>query len=68
MITRCIMCRRDAIVKDRVYIDPRSGDDPTPVWHRGWICDECGVIHWAWPAEDVETYPSDIGGKRVDTD
>jgi len=59
--TRCISCRRDALVKRMVFIEPTSGDDSTEVYLRGDICDDCMVIYWAWP---VEAFKSPFADKR----
>lgn len=59
MITRCIICKKDAIVKDKVFCEPLSGEDSTAMYFRGWICEDCSIVNWAWDAEDEST-PSDI--------
>lgn len=30
------------------WIDPKSGDDPTPIHHFGTLCPSCVAVHWAW--------------------
>lgn len=52
MTTRCVMCGRDAIVHDSEFVEPFSGDDPSPMYRRGWICINCETVHWAWRVED----------------
>lgn len=55
--TRCCICRderRYGPLKDRVYIEPTSGSDLTEKYIRGWMCEECAVVHWAW---DVDINP-----------
>jgi hypothetical protein len=52
--TRCCICRgtrQYGELEDRIFVEPTDGDDPTPQYTRGWMCEECKTIHWA---EDVE--------------
>jgi hypothetical protein len=51
MPTRCCIChgeRQVGELRDRVYVEPRSGEDAEPEYTRGWMCEECAVVHWAW--------------------
>jgi len=55
VVRRCINCRGERQVgeiKDRVYIEPMSGEDSSPVVLQGYICEECAIIHWAWAADE----------------
>ncbi len=48
--TRCCICRGHRQVgelKDRIFVEPRSGEDSTAEYTRGWMCEECQIIHWA---------------------
>lgn len=65
MITRCIACRKNAIVKDMVWIEPLSETDSTPMYLRGLICQDCAVVHWAWEFDET-TDLTDIGGLAHD--
>lgn len=51
--TRCCICRGHRQVgelNDRIFVEPTSGEDTSPQYIRGWMCEECLVVHWAWDA------------------
>jgi len=53
---RCICCRGQRQVgeiQERVFIEPTSGEDSKPVVLQGYICEECEVVHWAWPVGET---------------
>lgn len=52
MLTRCIICRRDEPTRDREFVAPVSGDDTRPVLIRGYICEDCDVVNWAYPPKE----------------
>lgn len=57
VVRRCINCRGERQVgeiREKVYIEPTSGEDTSPVVLQGYICEECTIIHWAWNASDAE--------------
>lgn len=45
---RCIKCGRIEELHDCAYVEPINGTDVRPVYSRGWICEDCEVIHIAW--------------------
>jgi len=44
---RCIACRRDGLLFDMQWAEPKSEDNAMPILLRGWICSDCAVVHWA---------------------
>lgn len=54
MITRCCICHKDSIVHDRIYAEPLSKRDSTPMYTRGWMCDNCSIIHWAMKPDALD--------------
>lgn len=48
--TKCLACRgehQQGALKDRVFEEP-DPRFPGGAVLRGWICDECALVHWAW--------------------
>jgi len=53
--TRCCICRGErqvGILADLIFVEPRGGEDVSPEYTRGWMCEDCAVIHWAWKPEE----------------
>lgn len=53
--TRCCICRGHRQVgplRDRIYMEPTSEANLDPAYTRGWMCEECATINWAWLAEE----------------
>lgn len=54
MITRCCICHKNAKVYDRIYEEPFSADNSDAMYTRGWMCENCEVIHWAYDPTSSE--------------
>lgn len=55
MKRRCIVCRGERQVgeiRERIFIEPTSGEDVSEVYLQGYMCEECEIVHWAWPPQE----------------
>ena len=51
--TRCILCKEIRPVNDMVFVEPVDGENTDAVYLRGYICENCEIIHWAYGVPEL---------------